>query len=328
MLKSIFKYRFSGSTLGLVFSLSLLFGFSSSQALAQDKQPAIEMTSILGAGLDQSGGLMMTTLDVVFAPPGGAEAEIVLKNGDGDVIQSFDLRPEYRASKEVYARLMVNGALYAKLEDGDYLLDFMVDDELATRFPFTVVSEDDGDDFTSSNKKQFIGPWQELAYLHYSKARNFTASTDYNSVNLRMWGSKDDLSVGSSGEPLQAKLMRDGELIGYSKKPVGFLSTNKPVNRVDMVLFKPHSKQQEANVLGLSEADLLSGDHLYQLTVERQEDGEVIRDFTFQSKDGKLVPLPRTELGHSPHHEYLAPRAAVFGTQNYEFEPVYWLQTD
>lgn len=314
----------------------VLCGLFATVAQAQGKQPTVEMTSILGAGLDQSGGLTFTTFDLIFGPEGGANVDIIIKTADGKEVKSYKTRPEYQATKEAYSRLMVDGALYVKLDAGDYLLDFVVEGTLATRFPFKVVEEsDDGDDFTTSNKKQFIGPWQKLAYLHYTRAHNFDLDsatgtsedkTLYHLVNLRMWGSQKDLTPGSSGENLIAKLTRDGELIGHSKLPTGYLSTNKPINRVDMVIFQPHSKQEEANVLGLSEAELLTGDHSYHLTVQRQSDGVTIRDFTFKSQNGKLVPLPRTELSYTPHYDYIAPRAVVFGSQNYEFEPVYWLE--
>lgn len=327
MFKPTVESRWCRQTAGLLLLLSSLSGHFVSTARAQGRKPAVEMTSLLGAGLDRSGALTLMNFDLVFGPADGANVEITLKTAAGEEIKSFETRPEYLASRDAFSRVMVNGALYARLDAGSYLLDFVVEDELATRFPFDVVSEgDDGDAFTTSDKKQFIGPWQELAYLHFTKAHNFSADTEYKAVNFRMWGSKDDLSPDSSGEKLTATLTRDGELMGHSKEPVGFLSNNKPVNRVDMVIFQPHGKEEEANVLGVSEAELLGGDHTYQLTVKRQEDGAVIRDFTFESKGGELVPLPRTDLDHTPHHEYLAPRAAVLGSQNYEFEPVHWLQ--
>lgn len=309
-------------------AVAAVIGSLSPAVQAQDRKPTVEMTSILSAGLDTSGALTLIQFDLIFGPAGGATIDIVIKTAKGEDVRSFQALPEYIASKEAYSRVMVRGAMYAKLDTGDYLLDFVVEDELATRFPFQVVSQDDGDPFTTSEKKMFVGPWQKLAYLHFTNARDFSANTDYKSVNFRMWGGKSDLPAGSNGENLTAKLMRDDKLFGHSKSPTGYLSTNKPINRVDMVLFKPHGKQEEANVLALSEADLRSGNHDYRLTVERQSDGAVIREFSFQSKDDKLVPLPRTELGYAPHHEYLAPRAVVFGSQNYEFEPVHWLEVE
>ena len=220
----------------------------------------------------------------------------------------------------------MEGYTQADLVPGKYVLDVMINEAVATRLNFTVTGEVSGDAFTTSKKVHFQGSWQQLGYLRFTKSLNFTQNTEYQLLNARIWGGLDDLSPDSNGEQFTATLTRDQKVFGHSKVTSGFLSSNKEINRVDFVIFKPHTREMEANVLGVSQADLVAGDHNYRLTVTRQKDGEIIRDFEFRSRDGMLVPLPRTEFGYTPQHAYLAPRALVHGTSRYEFEHVYWLE--
>jgi len=325
-LKTVSAVMTTSRQISLVLFATLVFtGLAFSPPVVADgPRPVVEMSSLFNKlNLYPTGVLHIQELDLVFAQP-GADIQVVVSTAAGQPVQTFNTLADFSFTNEVFARANMEGYAQAELEPGAYMIDTMIDGSLATRLEFSVVAEDSADPFAKAKKVHYKGSWQKLAYLHFTKSHNFTDNSDYQLVNFRMWGGFDDLD--SDGEQLLATLKQDNQIIGHSKENSGFLALNKEINRVDLVLFKKHSRETEANVLGISQAELVEGNHTYHLTVARQKDGKTIRDFSFESRDGELVPLPRTKLGFLPVHDYLAPRALVHGTQRYEFEPVYWLE--
>lgn len=321
------EYRSHIKNIGVMFFTVVISWLTiSNSSFADEPKPAVDLTSLFRADMYPTGFFNISALDFVFTPQ-GADIQVDLKSASGDVIQSYKpSSPNTAASNNAFSRYKVRSSTRANLSEGDYLIEAMVDGAVATRLPFSVYKEKSSDPFASNQEVHYNGAWQKLGYFHFVKARNFTNNVDYQSVNFRMWSGLSDLPAGTRSDQVTAQLTRDGTMIAHSKKTSGALTANSEINRLDLVLFEPHDRDSEANVLALSESDLVSGDHSYQLTIARQSDDQVLRSFTFESKDGALVPMPRNEIGHTPQHEYLAPRALVQGTQNYEFETVYWMQ--
>lgn len=295
---------------------------------AQNQSPAVEWTSMFKIDMYPTGFFNIRHLDLVFVPEGAA-VQSEIKTASGESVLTFNaLSTKPQFTNNAFSRYQMRGTSSDKLTAGDYVIETKINDSLASRMAFSVYQESSDDPFATNDKVHFSGDWQKLAYLHFVKARNFSDNVDYQSVNLRIWSSLSDLPVGERSDQVIATLKQDGKVFGYSKTTSGALTANSEINRLDLVLFKPHDRDSEANVLVISEAELVDGDHNYQLSVVRQSDGQVLRNFSFQSKGGVLVPMARSEMGHTPQHEYLAPRALVQGTQNYEFETVYWMQTE
>lgn len=313
------------STIVFIFFVILASSYVS-YATANEPKPSVDMTSLFKAKMYPTGYFSMLELDTMFVPQ-GSEIKIELRTNSGEVIQAFEpYSTTPIATENVFSRYRLKSNSNDKLIKGDYVMDVNINGTSATQLAFSVYQESSSDPFASNQKVHFDGDWQKLAYLRFVKSRNFTDDVDYQTMNLRMWSGLSDLAEGDRSDQVTATLKQDGKVLGYSKKSSGSLTANSELNRLDLIIFKPHDRNNEANVLAISEGDLVSGNHTYELTVERQSDGHVLRDFSFQSKNGALVPLARSEFGHSPQHEYLAPRAMVFGTNNYEFETVYWLE--
>ncbi len=128
MLKTGLGSRWTRGAAAFVCALAVIvIGESGSAVQHQERKPAVEMTSILGAGLDVSGALTMTHFNLMFGPENGATVDILIKTVDGQDVHAFQTRPDYVVSREAFSRLMVNGAMYAKLDAGTYLLDFVVE---------------------------------------------------------------------------------------------------------------------------------------------------------------------------------------------------------
>ncbi len=302
----------------------LTFGISNS-TLANDAKPAVEITSLLRANMYPTGYFNILDLDLMFTPE-GSDIEVTLMSASGESVLVFTPQSSRLiAENNAFSRIRMKGTNRAKLAVGDYVIETKINDVIATRLKFSAYQEKSNDPFATNQKIHYNGDWQKLAYLRFVQTRNFTNNVDYQGVNFRMWSGLSDLPEGKRRDQLIATLTRDKKIIGHSKKTSGSLTSNGEINNVNLVIFEPHDRDKEANVLPLSESDLVSGNHSYQLTVTRQSDGHVLRDFRFQSKDSALVPLSRSEIGHTPQHEYLAPRALLQGTQNYDFETVYWM---
>ncbi len=280
--------------------------------------PAIGWDSILQTKIYENGYLGFNEYDLIFAPPGQVDANVVIKSKKSEVAK-FDFFPDYRYTQAVFGRIQpVNHSEYT-FTPGDYSMEFYVSGELATRVPFKVVADaPSGDAFNPEPTLRFVGPWQKFAYL------TFKPFKDIEAVEFSFWAGSGDLPVGITRAPVNARLTRNGKLVAHSKETQGMLD-HEMARRHALPLFQPHERREEANVALLTKTDI-EQNGTYKLTLELTETGEVIRSFNFKSKGGKLVPLPRTELGYKPRADYIAPRVGKIGSTTYEFIEAYWLE--
>ncbi|MFC2953221.1 hypothetical protein ACFOOP_14895 [Marinicaulis aureus] len=289
-------------------------------AAANSQGPTVGLDSILQTKIYYSGFLGFNEYDLIFAPPGQVDAKVVIKSKN-DPVAEFGFFPDYRYREGVFARMQpVNHSEYT-FTPGEYVMEFYVSGELATRTPFKVVADaPSGDAFNPEQTFRFVGPWQDFAYL------TFTPFKDTETVNFSFWAGSGDLSAGQTRAPVNAKLTRNGKLVAHSKVTQGMLD-HEMARRHTLLLFHPHERKDEANVPALTKTDLQENGN-YKLTLELTETGEVIRSFSFKAKGGELVPLPRTVLGYTPRADYIAPRVVKAGSSNYEFVEAYWLQAN
>ena len=150
-------------------------------APAQAADPVIDVTRLMSGGngsslrfYDQNARMMISDVGLVFRPEGdhNTVAEVV-RTDTGEIASTLEFFPDYQWSNTVFGDVRPQGPGVIDLPGaGEYQLRFVVNGNLATSFPFTVVAEESDDAFNPDTKYHYRGPWEELVYLKTS--RSFT----------------------------------------------------------------------------------------------------------------------------------------------------------
>lgn len=284
-------------------------------------RPVIGYESVLDTPmLPQSGMIRFTEYDVVFAPEDQLDASVAVTDADNTVIASFPFFPDYKYRAGVFARAQVRGPADVTLtEPGVYNIIFLIAGKPVTRLPVVVERISAGDDpFNPEVSYSFFGLWQSYGYLRTIAYKETTHPS------LVFWVGQRDLPEGRGKDKYQASLYRDGELVGYSKKDLGFIADGH-YKRATIDIYFPHDDRQSQNA-EIVTTDEWTRDGSYTLEIKRQSDDHVIRRFTFTAKDGKIQQLPSTQLGFEPGIDYMTPRVMTRHASTYEFEEAIWIR--
>ena len=268
---------------------------------------------------DENGLISFSELDIVFAPDELAGA-IAVVNAENTVVQSFPFRPEYRWREGVFGKARIVGPADVTLtEPGVYNIVAIIDGKPVSRLPVVLEQTSAGDDpFDPQPIYRYYGLWAVCAHLTM-----ITNSNDETHPEVTFWAGGRDLPEGERGDGFFARLYRDGELIGHSRRTTGFISSGH-YERKTTAIYEIHEPGKEVNSKRLL-LDDWTRDGEYTLTVSRKEDDQLIRRFSFTAADGEIQPMPNTELGYGPGVDYMAPRATKKGSNRYEFVEVIWI---
>ncbi len=275
-------------------------------AAAQSYPPAIDYTSILRTRFFETGQISFGDVDIVFAPPPPADVGVSVRKADGTVIGQFGYFPDYVFADKAFARVRVRGPADVRLPGpGDYLIEFTVNGRPATRFPFTVraAAAGGGDPFDPARGVQFDGPWRRLGFLITRQVGQSRL------VDLVFWTGGADLPPPPSGPPRRspvgrrdcvAKLIRDGTLIGHSKRAQGHPPPHTlaagPFGKESVIhaFFAPHDAAAGARGTGdfffFIPCSISSWptDATRSAMIERQSDGGLLRAFRFAASGGRI----------------------------------------
>lgn len=287
---------------------------------AQANEPVIAFESLLDTPFHPSGVIAFDTLDVVFAPPPPAKAEIqIVKKGGGAVAQ-FRSHDSYRLTDNVFARMSFVGPAHAQLtEPGDYEIRVSINGKPAAAMPFTAKVSGGGDPFSTEKTWTYEGPWTQWGYLSLRDHR------DTQVVDVVYWTGKGDLAPGTKKDTLKAYLLRNGKVIGQSSGYNGHIADER-FRRHSLALLEPHEDGRSPNAAPI-DVRALAQPGQYELRLERGSDRKTIRSFRFASKDGKPVSHPRTEMTYRPVAGYIAPRVVKKGSNTYQFVPAAWIES-
>lgn len=300
--------------------LIAVVGVLASRSSAQNA-PAFVYESVLDTYCDAENGLLsFREYDLAFAPEGPLDAKVVVTNDQNTIVASFAFRPEYRFRSGVFARAAVEGPADVTLTDpGVYNIIFLVSGEPVTRLPVVLEETSAGDDpFDPAKTYRYFGLWQTYAHLTTKDAAQGQRR------QLTLWIGGRDLPEGAAKDLFAVTLKRDGEVVAVSKKDHGHIPTGH-YRRQTIDLFLPHDERQSQNA-GLFAAEEWARDGSYELTVTRRSDGQVIRTFAYEAKDGTIAPLPDTQLGFEPAIDYIVPRVVEKNVTEYGFVEVVWLR--
>ncbi|MBI1392958.1 MAG: hypothetical protein GC152_09485 [Alphaproteobacteria bacterium] len=307
------------TTLGAMLSAGLS-AVSATGAAAQERQPVVGWRGLLDVYIDETGFMALNPMDLTFAPPPPLDARMTVKSVDGGAVAEWSFYPDYINADAVFARMQPANPADHAFEVGDYVAETTVAGATASRMTFSVVSKSTSDDpFDPGETLTFEGPWQRFGYFTFTPY----AKAAREAVELHFWAGLSDAPAGAARAPLRVEVMRNGEIIGHNRKSVPTLG-GAWMDRQAAPLFEPH-KDNDPNALPLAKSDL-ERDGTYAVTITRDGDGAVIRQFRFVSAGGKMTPHPRTVPGYEPHTDYITPRVIREGTTGYDFEEAFWLE--
>jgi hypothetical protein len=288
-------------------------------AIAQTYAPAIDYTSLLNMKFYDNGMLRFDDANLAFAPADNVDASVEVVSADGKVLGKFDYYPEYAFAAKAFGRIRVKGNAEVQISaPGNYFIRFKISGKPSTRFPFSVKVLGSGDPFDTAKKYQFDGPWRSMAYL-WMRPYKTTALPD-----VVFWTGSADLKAGTTKDQTSAKLFRNGKMIAHSKTAQGHIAAGHYVQSTH-AFFAPHEARQAHEAPGLTREQLLV-DGNYNIRIERQSDGALLRNFVFTVTGGQIQELPRSVLGYQPHENFIVPRVPVYGSSTYEFRPAIWIQ--
>lgn len=268
---------------------------------------------------DESGLIRFTEFDVAFAPE-ELNGSIAVVNAENTVVQSFPFRDTYRYREGVFAKAQVVGPADVTLtEPGVYNIVAIIDGTPVSRLPVGLEQTSVGDDpFDPNPTYQYYGLWAVCGHLTM-----ITNSSDETYPEVTFWAGGRDLPAGEDGDGFIARLYRDGELIGHSRRTTGFI-TSGHYERKTTTIYEPHEPGKEVNTKRLL-IDDWTKDGEYTLTVSRKTDDQAVRRFTFNAVDGAIQQMPNTALDYEPGVDYMAPRTTKKGSNRYEFVEVIWI---
>lgn len=298
----------------------LLLSCAASLAHAQPK-PAFIYDQVLSTYFDDSSGLIsFGNYDLAFPPEGPLNASVAVVNSQNTVVASFPFFPEYMNREGVFARGKVQGPADVSLtEPGVYNIVFLVDGTPATRLPVVLEQTGNGDDpFNPEKTYQFYGLWQMYA--------NITNATwkDEDWPTLNIWlGQRDMVDQDGHAEKFRVTMTRDGAVVAHTRSIENTMYA-KHYQKTAVRLYKPHEDAKAANAIPFTKPGWYE-DGDYELVVMRTADGKELRRFVYTVKEGKIVELPQTKLGHEPRLDYIVPRVRN-GDTGYQFVEADWIR--
>ncbi|MEM9314396.1 MAG: hypothetical protein AAGA95_07195, partial [Pseudomonadota bacterium] len=256
--------------------------------------------------------------DIAFAPE-QLNGAIAVVDAQNTVVKSFPFRPEYRWREGVFGKAQLVGPADIQLtEPGVYNIVALIDGKPVSRIPVGLEQTSAGDDpFDPVKTFRYYGLWAVSAHL------TMRESGDTKIPELTFWAGGKDLPNGARGDGFVARLYRDEQLIGNSRRTTGHIPAGH-YQRLKTFINEVHEPGEEVNAKPLT-IDTWTQDGQYTLTVARKKDDQLIRRFRFTVANGEFVPMANTQLGYEPGVDYKAPRATRKGANRYEFVEVIWI---
>ena len=293
----------------------------SPMADAQEYSPVIGYESMLDTFMNPNTGLVsFTEFNVGFAPEPPFNAQVALVDSEGNVMQSFAFRPDYRWREGVFAKAQVVGPADITLtESGVYNIAFVINGEVASRLPFRFTSEsDDSDPFNPGNSYKIDGLWRKFAHITMKPSGERTLP------EVTLWLGSPDIAGGNNSGQADVELIREGEVVAQSKIHNPAMIRPGHFKRETVTLFVAHDSSASVNAEFYTKNDMTDGEYVLQLT--RRSDGQIIRSYDFTVSGGEIEPMPQTELGFEPQADYMMPRVTKKGSTTFEFVETNWIQ--
>jgi len=279
-----------------------------------EMSPAIDAVSLMDQRFyEQRGAFMIEHLQLVFPQQATGALRLVIRSAAGAEVAAVDLRKE-EMGFEAFSDLRAQGPGILEVgQPGAYVIGVEHEGTMLTSFSFTM-RVDTGDD-PYNPKKSFtrVGPWSELAYLAQP-----TGEPD-RPLTLHWW-SRLGQTPGVKHPQCTAELARGGSTVARTHSPIS----------VGTEIWQHLSRSLATTAAKkgpFTQAMLTAQDGTYTVAVDCA--GKRVRTYSLQVKDGRVVEIPRTQLGHQPPQDFLAPRRIDTSSgsgSRYKMENVFWMQ--
>lgn len=257
---------------------------------AQDYEPAISTASFLRMKPQLNTAeptIADNELDLVFAPQGDFEAQVIYRNGD-QVIQQLQAKPSQRFGS--MARLKWNRkTIPLGTESGPRSIEVLLDGKSVGLLEFSLTKSGGDDPFDPKPTWILSGPWSDLAFFTHP-----VAESNQQRINFHYWSNKGDLG-GTKG--MIDVAMRRGDAV-LAKTRSSEASYDFYLHR-DMPLLKPSGQP-----VMVSDLKALEGPFVMELSHK----GKVVKRFRGKIHGGRFVPHQRSALTHRPRNSFLSPR--------------------
>lgn len=284
----------------LVFCLSNL-------SLAQTPEPAISEVSFLRMKPQLNNAeptIADNELDLLFAPAGDFEAQVIYRNGN-QVIQQLTAKPNQRYGN--MARLKWNRkTIPLGTESGPRSIEVLLDGKSVGLFEFTLTKSVSGDPYDPKTSWLLGGPWGDLAYFTFP-----ADDSNQQRVNFHYWSNRGDL--GGTKGMIDVAMKRGGKVLAKTRSSEA--SYDFYLHR-DMPL-----KTTEDKPIMVSDLKALEGPFVMELSHR----GKVIKSFRGSIEGGKFKPHSRSEINHQPRNTFLGARTMNEGGGQLDSHIYVWL---
>lgn len=289
------------------------------EASTQTYKPAIEYQSLLNMRyFEAHGGFLVEDLQLVFPPANIGNAQFVIADQAGTVVDSVPLRYE-RMEFPAFGRFRAAAGTPGKLRvarTGSFVMSVVLDGQTITSMPFTLKEETSSDPFNPGRMFVRDGPWHDLGY--------FSVEPDNNDGEVRFswWLSTRELPPGMKRPHVTIHLLVNGKEFAASRGPV-------VPDTVDWY-FYPHKQLSvpgtpRGHWLTLSDLTKQNG----EIALVVKANGQPIKTYKTTVSGGQIQRLPRNALSFEPHAQWISPRFVdVSGgsTSNYKMFDMFWVK--
>ena len=219
-----------------------------------------------------------------YDPDQGGKLSTLLKDASGQVLTTYVWYAERIGGLWEMSRYKIVGGYEAvkPLAAGNYLLEFAVDGQQFSRFPFSVTIVKSDDPYQPSGNRYFIeGPWNEYGNLFYQ--RNDPKS----SMTFTTWVREKSGRETKRSVPYRVKLIRvnDGSVLGEESSTLRL----EPRWLRASLFFRPPGDQNSF----LKASEVLNRDGAYSIRFEI--DGNLYGEYPFTVKGGQ-IPLQGRQI--------------------------------
>lgn len=266
--------------------------FAAEQKIAAPCTPGISFWSLLGA-LDvgyADGRLRINKLYAVclpepktpsdsnyaYSPDSGGKLTTVVKNAQGEVVNTFVWRAESISGLWELSEYKVLGGVVKQLDAGKYTLEFLADGALFGRFAFSVATAASDDPYQPAGTRYFIdGPWSEYGNIFYQR------NDPQSALRFTTWVQERATRSQKKSVAYEVQLVRarDGKVLGRDKGELHADPEWKPLE----VYF--HAGDGDASP-ELKAADLLGEDGAYRIRFDMN--GKPYGTYPFSVSGGKI----------------------------------------
>lgn len=298
----------------------LAFVFATSSAIGQTQKPAIEHESLMTMRFyEANGGFLVEGLEVVFPPTGGKSATFEISRSTGETVATVPLRMEPLGgfpAFSVFRPATGNPGTIKVAQSGDFIMSVRVGGEIITTMPFSLKQEVSSDPFAPDSKWVREGPWRELAF--------FAALPDDPAARLEFnfWLSTRELPAGMKAPKVTLHLMANGKEIAASRGPVVPDTLDWYFyERKEMIV----ATQPQQKWLSVGDLTKLSG----EIAVVVKANGQPIKSYKTQVRNGEIQRLERNRLGYQPHVDFISPRYVDMtdrSRSDFTMRDMYWMK--